>query len=133
MATIKENVAARFPQATFEDADVLLINIPDEQLHELAQTLRDEYGYDYLVTIVGFDRVETLGAIYFLSSTTTHQEISIQVSTTDRQQPVLTSISDLWSIATFYEREIYDFYGIIFLNNPDMRRLFLSIDWVGYP
>ncbi|MBD5180230.1 MAG: NADH-quinone oxidoreductase subunit D [Bacteroidales bacterium] len=133
MATIKENVAARFPQATFEDADVLLINIPDEQLHELAQTLRDEYGYDYLVTIVGFDRVETLGAIYYLSSTTIHQEISIQVSTTDRQQPVLTSISDLWSIATFYEREIYDFYGIIFLNNPDMRRLFLSIDWVGYP
>ena len=133
MATIKENVAARFPQATFEDADVLLINIPDEQLHELAQTLRDEYGYDYLVTIVGFDRVESLGAIYFLSSTTTHQEISIQVSTTNRQQPVLTSIADLWSIATFYEREIYDFYGIIFLNNPDMRRLFLSIDWVGYP
>ncbi|MDE5634876.1 MAG: NADH-quinone oxidoreductase subunit C, partial [Muribaculaceae bacterium] len=133
MATIKENITARFPQATFEEADVLLINIPDEQLHDLAATLRDEYGYDYLITIVGIDRVESLGAIYFLSSTTTNEEISIQVTTTDRNNPALTSIADLWSIATIYEREIFDFYGIKFLNNPDMRRMFLSIDWKGYP
>lgn len=133
MATIQENIAARFPQATFEEADLLQINIPDAQLHDLAKTLRDEYGYDYLITIVGVDRVECLGAIYFLSNTKTNQEISIQVITTDRQQPILTSIADLWSIATIYEREVFDFYGIIFLNNPDMRRLFLSIDWIGYP
>ena len=58
MATIKEDIAARFPKATLEDADVLLINIPDDQLHDLARTLRDDFGYDYLVTIVGVDRVE---------------------------------------------------------------------------
>ena len=133
MATIKEDIAARFPKATFEDADVLLINIPDDQLHDLARTLRDDFGYDYLVTIVGVDRVETLGAIYFLSSTTTNTEISFQVTTTDREHPAFESIADLWSIATIYEREIYDYYGIIFLNNPDMRRLFLNIDWKGYP
>lgn len=133
MATIQENIAAKFPAATFEEADVLLINIPDAQLHDLAQTLRDEYGYDYLVTIVGVDRVDALGAIYFLSSTAEHKEISIQVLTDNRANPALTSIADLWAIATIYEREIFDFYGIVFLNNPDMRRLFLSIDWVGYP
>ena len=41
--------------------------------------------------------------------------------------------ADLYSIACTYEREVFDFYGIRFINNPDMRRLFLNIDWVGYP
>ena len=133
MATIKEDIAARFPKATFDEADVLLINIPDDQLHELARSLRDDFGYDFLITIVGVDRKDSLGAIYFLSSTTQHTEISFQVTTTDREHPAFESIADLWSIATIYEREIFDFYGIIFLNNPDMRRLFLNIDWKGYP
>ncbi|MCM1449692.1 MAG: NADH-quinone oxidoreductase subunit D [Clostridiales bacterium] len=133
MATITENITAHFPEATIENADVQLINIPDAKLHDLMSALRDEYGYDFLITIVGVDRVESLGAIYFLSSTATNEVISIQASTTDRENPVLTSVADLWSIATIYEREIFDFYGIKFLNNPDMRRMFLSIDWVGYP
>jgi NADH-quinone oxidoreductase subunit C/D len=46
---------------------------------------------------------------------------------------MLHSVADLWSIACLLEREVYDFFGIIFINNPDMRRLFLNIDWVGYP
>lgn len=133
MATIKEDIAARFPKATFDEADVLLINIPDDQLHELARSLRDDFGYDLLITIVGVDRKDSLGAIYFLSSTTQHTEISFQVTTTDREHPAFESIADLWAIATIYEREIFDFYGIVFLNNPDMRRLFLNIDWKGYP
>ena len=64
MATIKENIAARFPQATFEDADVLQINIPDAQLHDLAAALRDDYGYDYLITIAGVDRAGSLGGYH---------------------------------------------------------------------
>ena len=46
---------------------------------------------------------------------------------------MLHSIADLWSIAGIFEREVYDFFGIVFIGNPDMRRLFLSIDWKGYP
>ncbi len=59
--------------------------------------------------------------------------LAVKISTADRENPALTSVADLWHIAGIYEREVYDFFGIVFLGNPDMRRLFLSIDWKGFP
>ncbi len=135
MADIKEKISRLFPEATFEDGDTLMVTIPDAKWHDMAKTLRDDEDlkFDFLVTIVGMDWVETLGAIYYLTSTTHNTHISVKVTTTDRVNPMLHSVADLWAIATIFEREVYDFFGIIFINNPDMRRLFLSIDWKGFP
>ena len=133
MADLKEKIARLFPDASFDDANILVVNIPDAQWHKLAQTLRDELGFDWLVTIVGMDWAESLGCYYYLTSTKSGEHISIRVATTDRLKPMLHSVADLWAIAGIYEREVYDFFGIVFINNPDMRRLFLSIDWKGFP
>ncbi len=135
MSTLQDKIAKLFPQATFEDGEFLLVNIPDAQWHDLAKTLRDDedLAFDYLVTIVGMDWTDRLGCVYYLTSTKHARHISVRVATEDRDNPMLHSIADLWHIAGIYEREVYDFFGIIFLNNPDMRRLFLSIDWKGYP
>ena len=135
MANIQDKIANLFPEATFEEGEFLLINIPDEKLHSLAKTLRDdeELAFDYLVTIVGMDWTDSLGCVYYLTSTKHNTHISIKVSTTDRENPTITSVADLWKIACIYEREVYDFFGIIFIGNPDMRRLFLNIDWKGFP
>lgn len=138
MANIQEKIAKLFPTATFEPdgSGILQISIDEAHLHELAQTLRDdsELGFDFLVTIVGMDWVESLGCIYYLMSTSHNNEMcSVKVAVSDREKPYIHSVSDLWKIAEIFEREVYDFFGIIFINNQDMRRLFLNIDWVGYP
>lgn len=136
MANVQEKIASLFPQATFTEADVLQVNIDDANWHDLAKALRQdpELDYDYLVTIVGMDWQTELGCVYYLMSTKRGNDvISVRVATADRDKPMLHSVHDLWAVATLYEREAYDFFGIIFINNPDMRRLFLSIDWVGYP
>lgn len=133
MAELQDKITKRFPEATFEEGEILLINIADRQLHDLVKTLRDEHGFDYLVTIVGMDWKTSMGCVYYLTSTTMRQFVSVKVQTEDRDNPMVHSIADLYRIAGIYEREIYDFYGIVFVNNPDMRRLFLDIDWVGYP
>jgi NADH-quinone oxidoreductase subunit C/D len=135
MANIQDKIAKLFPQATFEEGDMLLINIPDAQLHDLAKTLHDDadLAFDFLVTIVGMDWQSSLGCIYYLTSTVHNTHISVKVSTDNRQQPMLHSVSDIWKIAEIFEREVYDFFGIIFIGNQDMRRMFLNIDWVGYP
>ena len=138
MANIQEKVAKIFPTATFEPdgSGILQITIEEQNLHALAQTLRDdpELSFDYLVTIVGMDWVDSLGCIYYMMSTR-HDNMMCSVKTkiTDRDKPYVHSVSDLWKIAEIYEREVYDFFGIVFINNQDMRRLFLNIDWVGYP
>ncbi|MCM1503943.1 MAG: NADH-quinone oxidoreductase subunit C [Muribaculum sp.] len=135
MANIQEKITKLFPEATFEEGEWLLVNIPDAKWHSLAKTLKedDELGFDYLVAIVGMDWTESLGCMYYLTSTKYNTHISVKVSTTDREEPMLHSISDLWAVAYLYEREVYDYFGIIFINHPDMRRLFLRNDWVGYP
>lgn len=133
MATIKDTILQQFPQATFVDGDQLQIIIPDERLNALALFLRDQLSMDYLVTIVGMDWKDRLGCIYYLNSTTNGTNLSVKVETTERTNPMLHSVSNVWKVAEFYEREVYDFFGIVFIGNQDMRRLFLSIDWVGYP
>jgi len=135
MANVQEKITKLFPEATFTEGEWLLVNIPDAKWHSLAKTLKEdaELSYDYLVAIVGMDWTESLGCMYYLTSTKYNTHISVKVSTTDREKPMLHSISDLWAVANFYEREVYDYFGIIFINHPDMRRLFLRNDWVGHP
>ena len=133
MAELQDKISRLFPDATFEEGEILMIYTDDSNLHQLIATLRDQLGFDYLVTIVGNDWKTSLGCVYYLTSTATKELVSVRVETTDRDNPMLHSIADLYRIACMLEREVYDFYGIVFIGNPDMRRLFLSIDWEGYP
>ena len=133
MAELQDKISRLFPDATFEEGEILMIHTDDSNLHQLIATLRDQMGFDYLVTIVGNDWKTSLGCVYYLTSTATKELVSVRVETTDRDNPMLHSIADLYRIAGMLEREVYDFYGIVFVGNPDMRRLFLSIDWEGYP
>ncbi len=136
MANITEKISKLFPQAVIEGDTTPMVTIANEQWHDLALALRNDADLkmDYLVTIVGMDWKENLGAIYYLMSTEYNKVIGVKVlAAGDRQQPTIPSVADVWKVAVTFEREVFDFFGIIFLNNPDMRRLFLSIDWVGYP
>lgn len=133
MAELQDKISRLFPDATFEEGEILMIHTDDSNLHQLIATLRDQMGFDYLVTIVGNDWKTSLGCVYYLTSTATKELVSVRVEITDRDNPMLHSIADLYRIAGMLEREVYDFYGIVFIGNPDMRRLFLSIDWEGYP
>lgn len=96
--------------------------------------LKNEKHFDFLVTIVGEDfGEEGLGCIYILENTTTHERMSVKAVNADRTEPYIPTVSHLWKSADILEREVYDFYGIIFLGHKDMRRLYLRSDFEGYP
>ena len=137
MSNIREKISTLLPEAVIEDGEIMQVTVPDAKWHDFAKTLRDDadLSFDFLVTIVGMDWKENgMGCIYYLTSTKFNTHISVKVMAGgDRERPLIHSIFDLWAIATVFEREVYDFFGIIFINNPDMRRLFLNIDWKGYP
>ena len=133
MAELQDKISRQFPGAIFEEGEILLINIADAHLHDLVKALRDEHGFNYLVTIVGMDWKTSMGCVYYLADAGMSRFVSVKAQTEDRDNPMLHSIADLYRIAGILEREVYDFYGIVFINNPDMRRLFLNIDWKGFP
>ena len=136
MTSLQQIISEKFTGAVFEEVDgMLTVSVDDAVWHDLASFLRNDENVcmDFLVTIVGMDWVTSLGCVYEMMSTKYNTRIAVKVSTTDRTNPMLHSVADLWAVATLFEREVYDFFGIIFINNPDMRRLFLSVDWKGYP
>jgi NADH:ubiquinone oxidoreductase subunit C len=51
----------------------------------------------------------------------------------DKTNPEIMTVSDIWRTAEMLEREVYDLFGVQFLEHPDLRRLLLTDDWVGYP
>jgi NADH-quinone oxidoreductase subunit C/D len=123
----------------------------DRFAEEMAN-LKSQKHFDYLVTIVGedFGKGEGLGCIYILENTETHERCSVKMlartqvcgdglssngtGDTDGQLiPYIPTVSNIWRVADLLEREVYDFYGIVFLGHPDMRRLFLRSDFKGYP
>lgn len=109
-----------------------IIETTAKEWHDLALKLRNEKQMDFLRSLTGMDWGEHLGVVYHLESTATGERIVVKV-TTPREQPELPSVSDIWKAAELNEREAYDFFGIRFINHPDMRRLYLRYDWVGHP
>ena len=110
-----------------------IIEIPLEKLHDEALRLYNDKKMDFLESLTGMDWGDSLGVVYHLESTVTGERMTIKTLTTDRENPEIPSVCDIWKAAEFNEREVYDFYGIRFIGHPDMRRLFLRNDWVGYP
>ncbi len=134
MAEIQDKITQLCPQAQVDTTgEVPLVTVPDAQWHDLANALKTQLHYDVLSAVVGMDWTDALGCVYYLTNTTTHELLHVKVTTADRENPRLHTVCDVWPVANFQEREVYDFYGIVFIGHPDMRRMFLRNDWVGYP
>lgn len=132
---MKDKILQIVPRAVIEEKALLTVTVPAAAFHELAYRLRtdEDLLFDYLVCMTGMDWGETLGVVYHLASTRYGHRLVLKIETNDRENPELPSVSDIWDTANLNEREVLDFYGIHFINHPDMRHLFLRNDWVGYP
>lgn len=131
-----DKIKAIAPEAVCSETGEAVITLKVDDFRRVAEMLRadKEAPMDYLRDIVGMDWGEKgLGALYYLESSQTYERVALKISTLDRENAFLPSVCDLWKTAEIKEREVFDFFGIRFLNNPDMRRLFLREDWKGYP
>jgi len=108
--------------------------VPPSKLYSLARQLRerDESQFDFLFCLSGVDYGQDLGVVYHLRSTKYDHVVVLKTRTSDRENPLLDSVADIWKTADFHEREVYDLLGIKFANHPDLRRLFLDSSW-GFP
>ena len=87
---------------------------------------------DYLFCVTCVDWKTHFTMVYHLESTV-HRHILVVKSKLDRNHPEIATVSDIWRTAEFHEREAYDLFGIRFTGHPDLRRLFMTDDWNGWP
>jgi NADH-quinone oxidoreductase subunit C len=116
--------------AAFEDS----ITVRREAIVDVCRTLRDRFEYQQLMEIAGVDypqREERFDVVYHLLSLTKNHRIRVRV-TTDEEKPV-PSVTGLWPVAGWLEREVFDMYGVLFDGNEDLRRILTDYGFRGHP
>jgi NADH:ubiquinone oxidoreductase subunit C len=122
------------PSATFDESgEWLVMNILPQDWLSNASSLRNDpdLNLDYLFCLTCVDWKTHLGMVYHLSSTTNRQTTLVVKSMLDRNQPEIETVSHIWRTAEFHEREVYEMFGVKFLNHPDLRLLILPEGWEG--
>jgi NADH-quinone oxidoreductase subunit C len=130
---LKIKISALLPAATFEEGgEWLNIIIESAALKSFAQQLRNEEDlfFNYLFCLTCIDWKTHLTMVYHLTSTTHRHNIVIK-SNLKRDNPEIETLSDIWKTANFHEREVYEMFGVKFLNHPDLRLLILPDGWEG--
>jgi NADH-quinone oxidoreductase subunit C len=138
----KDNLISQFATTNIKaqwvensSPSTLLINQHD--LTVVCQILwsNPEFFFDQLSCITGIDNsaeAGTMEVVYTFYSIPFNQSLMLKV-VLSRENPEVESISSIWKSANWLEREIFDLYGIKFLNHPDLRRILMPADWEGYP
>ncbi|MEP7318896.1 MAG: NADH-quinone oxidoreductase subunit C [Panacibacter sp.] len=132
---LKTAIAELLPSASFEEAtEWLTLSVEPNVFKSFVHQLRSisSLNFDFLFCITCVDWKTHFTMVYHLTSTT-HRHTIVVKSKLDRNNPEIETVSDIWRTAEFHEREAYDLFGVKFINHPDLRRLFMTDDWVGWP
>ena len=135
MTGIEEKIRQWCAAATVEEVGERVVVVPERDVAEVCRRLHDdaEEPMDFMRDLVAADGDGRLSVFYQLESTRTGGRVTLRTDTDGREDPFLPSVCGIWKTAEIKEREAYDFFGIRFTGHPDMRRLYLREDWVGYP
>jgi NADH-quinone oxidoreductase subunit C len=123
------------PAVTFmEGGDWLNAEVPVADWKPLALSLKNtgDLNFDYLFCETCVDWKTHLTMVYHLTSTTHRHHLVIKIKL-DRSKPEVETVCDIWRTAEFHEREIFELFGVNFLNHPDLRNLILPDVWEGFP
>ena len=107
-----------------------------ERIVEICRFLKAEPGLelDFLEdeTAVDWPKRNVIEVVYHLLSYPHRHVFKLKVEA-DRAAPVVATVEDVWKTANWFEREVYDLFGVDFPGHPDLRRIMLPDDWVGHP
>jgi NADH-quinone oxidoreductase subunit C len=104
------------------------------EAHALLKFLKEDadLAFDSLMCVSGADTGLELWVVYHLHSFAHKHRLNVKV-VLPRENPACDTVSDLWAMANFFEREAFDLYGIDFKGHPDLRRIMNPPDWIGWP
>jgi NADH-quinone oxidoreductase subunit C len=103
---------------------------------EVCRFLREHGGMDFEVlsdlTALDWPKEEKIQVVYHLFSYGHNHQIVLKVDL-PRDNPKIATVEGVWKVANWFEREVYDLFGVIFEGHSDLRRIMLPEDWTGYP
>ena len=130
---LKIKLTEWLPGATFDETgEWLNMNIAVNDFLKTAELLHDnpELNFDYVFCLTCIDFKIHLTMVYHFESTKYRHQVVVKAQL-DRNKPEMETISHIWRTAEFHEREMYEMFGVNFLNHPDLRLLILPDGWEG--
>jgi NADH-quinone oxidoreductase subunit C len=136
-----EMVREKFPHAVVETVEFRgeqTIVLKPEHLLAVCTYLQKNLQYTFLSTVTAVDwpeRVPRFDVVYHLLSISNQCELRLKVRVGERREehPSVPTVVGVWPGANWYEREVYDLFGITFAGHPDLRRILMPMDWTTYP
>src|SRR5205809_1365734 len=117
---LKQFVSQQTPETVFEEGQFLNVVVDAPKAYSLLKSLREnpDTDFDYLFCESGVDWKEFMYVVYHLTSKKHKHTVVLKAKITDRVDPKIESVSDLWKTAEMNELEIFDLFGIKFIHHP---------------
>jgi NADH-quinone oxidoreductase subunit C len=136
-AEIAERLRGRFDDVLLAREEVTVVVEPGDVPAALAG-LRDDTGLslDFLSCVTATHHpgaVPAMWVVYELKSVAFHHRVRVKAGLASDDEPHLPSVTQMFPTANFQEREVFDFYGIVFDGHPDLTRILMPDGWEGYP
>ena len=118
------------------DAPEPYLLVEAQAIVDVCRFLRDDSELNFEVlsdqTAVDWPKEEKIQLVYHLYSYASRHQIVLKVEL-PRDNAKIVTVENIWKIANWFEREIFDLFGVIFEGHSDLRRILLPEDWEGYP
>ncbi|MBZ5727377.1 MAG: NADH-quinone oxidoreductase subunit C [Acidobacteriia bacterium] len=117
------------------DRGELALEIAPPKIASVCGFLKYDQKFVRLSTVTAVDRYPAeprFEVVYELHSIERHERVRLRCRLRG-EDPVIESVTSVWRGANWYEREVFDLFGIRFMNHPDLRRIMLPDDWEGHP
>jgi NADH-quinone oxidoreductase subunit C len=124
---------AALTDAKFE-YDELTLTVPREEIRAACEALH-RAGYNFfedMTAVDWFPAVPRFQLSYHLLSHALKERVRLR-TLVDEADAAIDSITGVWPAANFYEREVFDLFGVRFNGHPDLRRIMMPDDWKGHP
>ena len=140
-----EKLRERLAQGGFtprEDRGELTVVVPASEYRQACLKLRDELGFEQMIDLCGVDysaygdrpnEGPRFAVVVHLLSIQGNVRLRVRCFCPDDELPAAASMVEVWPSASWYEREAFDLYGIIFEGHPDLRRILTDYGFVGHP
>jgi NADH-quinone oxidoreductase subunit C len=138
-SAIYQALEKRFPDKVSQfkgEVSEPYLSVDAQAIVDVCRFLRDEESLNFEVlsdlTALDWPKEEKIQVVYHLYSYSQRHQIVLKADL-PRDNPRITTVEGVWKVANWFEREVYDLFGVIFEGHSDLRRIMLPEDWVGYP
>jgi NADH-quinone oxidoreductase subunit C len=129
-----ERFGTAIESGTLEHGQTILYISP-ASIVDVSTALRDEHGFNRVSSVTALDwypQEPRFEVVYLLHSVKESQRLRLKVRVSG-ENPVVESVTSVWPGANWYEREVFDLFGVTFTNHPDLRRIMMPDEWEGHP